>query len=205
MARYTGPAHKMCRREGRSCGKINCPFERKPYPPGQHGQSQNRRRKQSDYAVQLREKQRVKMRYGLLEKQFRKVFDHANKVSGVTGENLLVGLESRLDNVVYRMGFAQTRRQARQLVNHRHFEVNRHVVNIPSYRIKAGDEIAIRTKSKELVVVEVSLEAARTRRQLPEWLVLDEKNRIGRVVRSPIRADMDASINEQLIVELYSK
>jgi len=110
-----------------------------------------------------------------------------------------------LDNVVYRMGFAQTRRQARQLVNHRHFEVNRHVVNIPSYRIKAGDEIAIRTKSKELVVVEVSLEAARTRRQLPEWLVLDEKNRIGRVVRSPIRADMDASINEQLIVELYSK
>lgn len=205
MARYTGPAHKMCRREGRSCGKINCPFERKPYPPGQHGQSQNRRRKQSDYAVQLREKQRVKMRYGLLEKQFRKVFDHANKVSGVTGENLLVELESRLDNVVYRMGFAQTRRQARQLVNHRHFEVNRHVVNIPSYRIKAGDEIAIRTKSKELVVVEVSLEAARTRRQLPEWLVLDEKNRIGRVVRSPIRADMDASINEQLIVELYSK
>jgi len=205
MARYTGPAHKMCRREGRSCGKINCPFERKPYPPGQHGQSQNRRRKQSDYAVQLREKQRVKMRYGLLEKQFRKVFDHANKVSGVTGENLLVELESRLDNVVYRMGFAQTRRQARQLVNHRHFEVNRHVVNIPSYRIKAGDEIAIRTKSKELVVVEVSLEAARTRRQLPEWLVLDEKNRIGRMVRSPIRADMDASINEQLIVELYSK
>ncbi|HIF39184.1 MAG TPA: 30S ribosomal protein S4 [Gemmatimonadetes bacterium] len=205
MARYTGPAHKICRRDGRSCGKINCPFERKPYPPGQHGQSQNRRRKQSDYAVQLREKQRVKMRYGLLEKQFRKVFDHANKVSGVTGENLLVELESRLDNVVYRMGFAQTRRQSRQLVNHRHFEVNRHVVNIPSYRIKPGDEIAIRTKSKELVVVEVSLEAARTRRQLPEWLVLDEKNRIGRMVRSPIRADMDASINEQLIVELYSK
>ncbi|MEO2158843.1 MAG: 30S ribosomal protein S4 [bacterium] len=205
MARYTGPAHKICRRDGRSCGKINCPFERKPYPPGQHGQSQNRRRKQSDYAVQLREKQRVKMRYGLLEKQFRKVFDHANKVSGVTGENLLVELESRLDNVVYRMGFAQTRRQSRQLVNHRHFEVNRHVVNIPSYRIKPGDEIAIRTKSKELVVVEVSLEVARTRRQLPEWLVLDEKNRIGRMVRSPIRADMDASINEQLIVELYSK
>jgi small subunit ribosomal protein S4 len=145
------------------------------------------------------------MRYGLLEKQFRKVFDHANKVSGVTGENLLVELESRLDNVVYRMGFAQTRRQSRQLVNHRHFEVNRHVVNIPSYRIKPGDEIAIRTKSKELVVVEVSLEVARTRRQLPEWLVLDEKNRIGRMVRSPIRADMDASINEQLIVELYSK
>ena len=205
MARYTGPAHKTCRREGQSCGKINCPVERKPYPPGQHGQSQNRRRKQSDYGIQLREKQRVKRRYGLLEKQFRRLFDQANKVSGITGENLLVELELRLDNIVYRMGFAQTRRQARQLVNHRHFEVNGHVVNIPSYRTKPGDEIAIRTKSKELAVVEVSLEASRTRRQLPEWLVLDEKNRVGRMVRSPIRTELDASINEQLIVELYSK
>lgn len=205
MARYTGPAHRMCRREGQSCGKVNCPVERKPYPPGQHGPNHARRRKQSDYAVQLREKQRVKMRYGLLEKQFRSLFEHANRRAGVTGENLLVALESRLDNIVYRMGFAKTRRQARQLVGHRHFEVNGNAVNIPSYNVKKGDEISIRSKSKDLSIVEVALEEARTKRRLPEWLVLDEKNLIGRVARTPIRTDLDASINEQLIVELYSK
>tara|TARA_B100000029_G_scaffold444496_1_gene464326 strand:+ start:7174 stop:7791 length:618 start_codon:yes stop_codon:yes gene_type:complete len=205
MARYTGPAHRICRREGQSCGKVNCPVERKPYPPGQHGPAHARRRKQSDYAVQLREKQRVKMRYGLLEKQFRSLFEHANRRAGVTGENLLVALESRLDNIVYRMGFAKTRRQARQLVGHRHFEVNGNAVNIPSYNVKKGDEISIRSKSKDLSIVEVALEEARTKRRLPEWLVLDEKNLIGRVSRIPIRSDLDASINEQLIVELYSK
>ena len=205
MARYTGPAHRMCRREGQSCGKVNCPVERKPYPPGQHGPNHARRRKQSDYAVQLREKQRVKMRYGLLEKQFRSLFEHANRRAGGTGENLLVALESRLDNIVYRMGFAKTRRQARQLVGHRHFEVNGNAVNIPSYNVKKGDEISIRSKSKDLSIVEVALEEARTKRRLPEWLVLDEKNLIGRVARTPIRTDLDASINEQLIVELYSK
>ncbi len=205
MARYTGPAHRICRREGQSCGKVNCPVERKPYPPGQHGPNHARRRKQSDYAVQLREKQRVKMRYGLLEKQFRSLFEHANRRAGVTGENLLVALESRLDNIVYRMGFAKTRRQARQLVGHRHFEVNGNAVNIPSYNVKKGDEISIRSKSKDLSIVEVALEEARTKRRLPEWLVLDEKNLIGRVARTPIRKDLDASINEQLIVELYSK
>ena len=205
MARYTGPAHRICRREGQSCGKVNCPVERKPYPPGQHGPNHARRRKQSDYAVQLREKQRVKMRYGLLEKQFRSLFEHANRRAGVTGENLLVALESRLDNIVYRMGFAKTRRQARQLVGHRHFEVNGNAVNIPSYNVKPGDEIAIRSKSKDLSIVEVALEESRTKRRLPEWLVLDEKNLIGRVARTPIRTDLDASINEQLIVELYSK
>ncbi|MCH2452233.1 MAG: 30S ribosomal protein S4 [Gemmatimonadetes bacterium] len=205
MARYTGPAHRICRREGQSCGKVNCPVERKPYPPGQHGPNHARRRKQSDYAVQLREKQRVKMRYGLLEKQFRSLFEHANRRAGVTGENLLVALESRLDNIVYRMGFAKTRRQARQLVGHRHFEVNGNAVNIPSYNVKKGDEISIRSKSKDLSIVEVALEEARTKRRLPEWLVLDEKNLIGRVARTPIRTDLDASINEQLIVELYSK
>ena len=204
MARYTGPAHRICR-EGQSCGKVNCPVERKPYPPGQHGPNHARRRKQSDYAVQLREKQRVKMRYGLLEKQFRSLFEHANRRAGVTGENLLVALESRLDNIVYRMGFAKTRRQARQLVGHRHFEVNGNAVNIPSYNVKKGDEISIRSKSKDLSIVEVALEEARTKRRLPEWLVLDEKNLIGRVARTPIRTDLDASINEQLIVELYSK
>ena len=200
MARYTGPAHRICRREGQSCGKVNCPVERKPYPPGQHGPNHARRRKQSDYAVQLREKQRVKMRYGLLEKQFRSLFEHANRRAGVTGENLLVALESRLDNIVYRMGFAKTRRQARQLVGHRHFEVNGNAVNIPSYNVKKGDEISIRSKSKDLSIVEVALEEARTKRRLPEWLVLDEKNLIGRVARTPIRTDLDASINEQLIV-----
>ena len=205
MARYTGPAHRICRREGQSCGKVNCPVERKPYPPGQHGPNHARRRKQSDYAVQLREKQRVKMRYGLLEKQFRSLFEHANRRAGVTGENLPVALESRLDNIVYRMGFAKTRRQARQLVGHRHFEVNGNAVNIPSYNVKKGDEISIRSKSKDLSIVEVALEEARTKRRLPEWLVLDEKNLIGRVARTPIRTDLDASINEQLIVELYSK
>ena len=205
MARYTGPAHRICRREGQSCGKVNCPVERKPYPPGQHGPNHARRRKQSDYAVQLREKQRVKMRYGLLEKQFRSLFEHANRRAGVTGENLLVALESRLDNIVYRMGFAKTRRQARQLVGHRHFEVNGNAVNIPSYNVKKGDEISIRSKSKDLSIVEVALEEARTKRRLPEWLVLDEKNLIGRVARTPIRKDLDASIKEQLIVELYSK
>ena len=205
MARYTGPAHRICRREGQSCGKVNCPVERKPYPPGQHGPNHARRRKQSDYAVQLREKQRVKMRYGLLEKQFRSLFEHANRRAGVTGENLLVALESRLDNIVYRMGFAKTRRQARQLVGHRHFEVNGNAVNIPSYNVKKGDEISIRSKSKDLSIVEVALEEARTKRRLPEWLVLDEKNLIGRVARTPVRTDLDASINEQLIVELYSK
>ena len=205
MARYTGPAHRICRREGQSCGKVNCPVERKPYPPGQHGPNHARRRKQSDYAVQRREKQRVKMRYGLLEKQFRSLFEHANRRAGVTGENLLVALESRLDNIVYRMGFAKTRRQARQLVGHRHFEVNGNAVNIPSYNVKKGDEISIRSKSKDLSIVEVALEEARTKRRLPEWLVLDEKNLIGRVARTPIRTDLDASINEQLIVELYSK
>ena len=205
MARYTGPAHRICRREGQSCGKINCPVERKPYPPGQHGPAHTRRRKQSDYAVQLREKQRVKMRYGLLEKQFRRLFEYANNRAGVTGENLLVALESRLDNIVYRMGFAKTRRQARQLVNHRHFEVNGSLVNIPSYSVKPGDQVAIRPKSKDLSVVEVALEEAGTKRRLPEWLVLDEKNLIGRMARTPVRTDLDASINEQLIVELYSK
>ena len=205
MARYTGPAHRICRREGQSCGKVNCPVERKPYHPGQHGPNHARRRKQSDYAVQLREKQRVKMRYGLLEKQFRSLFEHANRRAGVTGENLLVALESRLDNIVYRMGFAKTRRQARQLVGHRHFEVNGNALNIPSYNVKKGDEISIRSKSKDLSIVEVALEEARTKRRLPEWLVLDEKNLIGRVARTPIRTDLDASINEQLIVELYSK
>ena len=211
MARYTGPVCKLCRREGQKlmlkgqkCYTEKCPIERRQYPPGQHGPAQARRRKQSDYAVQLREKQKVKRMYGLAEKQFRSLFEYANHMPGVTGENLLVALESRLDNIIFRMGFAQSRNQARQIVRHRHVEVNGRTVDIPSYRVKAGDEISIRSKSKNIVPIEAALEA-RTRPKLPEWLALDDKQRVGRMVRTPMRADADASIQEQLIVELYSK
>lgn len=211
MARYTGPVCKLCRREGQKlflkgtkCYTEKCPIERRAYPPGQHGPAQARRRKQSDYAVQLREKQKVKRMYGLQERQFRNLFERAASQEGVTGENLLVGLETRLDNVIFRLGFAQSRSQARQLVRHRHVQVNGTLVDIPSYHVKPGDDIAIRTKSQELAVVEGSL-TARTRPSLVEWLTLDEKNRVARMVRKPTRDDISAEIQEQLIVELYSK
>jgi small subunit ribosomal protein S4 len=211
MARYTGPVCKLCRREGQKlflkgtkCYTEKCPIERRAYPPGQHGPAQARRRKQSDYAVQLREKQKVKRMYGLQERQFRNLFERAASQEGMTGENLLVGLETRLDNVVFRLGFAQSRSQARQLVRHRHVQVNGTLVDIPSYFVKPGDDIAIRTKSQELAVVEGSL-TARTRPSLVEWLTLDEKNRVARMVRKPTRDDISAEIQEQLIVELYSK
>lgn len=211
MARYTGPVCKLCRREGQKlflkgqkCYTEKCPIERRAYPPGQHGPAQARRRKQSDYAVQLREKQKVKRIYGLPEKQFRSLFEYANHIPGVTGDNLLVALESRLDNIIFRMGFAQSRNQARQIVRHRHVEVNGRTVDVPSFRVSAGDEISIRTKSKNILPIEASLEA-RTRPALPEWLALDEKARVGRVVRVPMRSDISFPIQEQLIVELYSK
>ena len=211
MARYTGPVCKLCRREGQKlflkgtkCYTEKCPIERRAYPPGQHGPAQARRRKQSDYAVQLREKQKVTRMYGLQERQFRNLFERAASQEGVTGENLLVGLETRLDNVIFRLGFAQSRSQARQLVRHRHVQVNGTLVDIPSYHVKPGDDIAIRTKSQELAVVEGSL-TARTRPSLVEWLTLDEKNRVARMVRKPTRGDISAEIQEQLIVELYSK
>ncbi len=211
MARYTGPVCKLCRREGQKlflkgqkCYTEKCPIERRAYPPGQHGPAQARRRKQSDYAVQLREKQKVKRIYGLPEKQFRSLFEYANHIPGVTGDNLLVALESRLDNIIFRMGFAQSRNQARQIVRHRHVEVNGRTVDVPSFRVSAGDEISIRTKSKSILPIEAALEA-RTRPALPEWLALDEKARVGRVVRIPMRSDIPFPINEQLIVELYSK
>ena len=211
MARYTGPVCKLCRREGQKlflkgqkCYTEKCPIERRAYPPGQHGPAQARRRKQSDYAVQLREKQKVKRIYGLPEKQFRSLFEHANHIPGVTGDNLLVALESRLDNIIFRMGFAQSRNQARQIVRHRHVEVNGRSVDVPSFRVSAGDEIAIRAKSKSILPIEASLEA-RTRPPLPEWLALDEKARVGRILRTPMRSDISFPIQEQLIVELYSK
>lgn len=211
MSRYTGPVCKLCRREGQKlflkgqkCYTDKCPIDRRAYPPGQHGPAQQRRRKQSDYAVQLREKQKVKRMYGLHEKQFRNLFERAAHVPGVTGENLLVALETRLDNVIFRMGFGQSRSQARQLVRHRHVEVNGRIVDVPSFHLKPGDEIAIKSKSKELLPIEASLEA-RTRPSLVEWLALDEKARVGRVVRQPTRADIPMAVQEQLIVELYSK
>ncbi len=211
MARYTGPVCKRCRREGQKlflkgqkCYTEKCPVERRSYPPGQHGPAQARRRKQSEYAVQLREKQKVKRMYGLHERQFRNLFSRAVKKGGVTGENLLVGLETRLDNVIFRLGFASSRNQARQLVRHRHVEVNGQLVDIPSYEVRPGDDIAIRMKSRELDVVEGSLES-RTRPQLVEWLTLDEKKRVARVVRAPTRDDIPMDVQEQLIVELYSK
>ena len=211
MARYTGPVCKLCRREGQKlflkgqkCYTEKCPIERRAYPPGQHGPAQARRRKQSDYAVQLREKQKVKRIYGLPEKQFRSLFEQANHIPGVTGDNLLVALESRLDNIIFRLGFAQSRNQARQIVRHRHVEVNGRSVDVPSFRVSAGDEIAIRAKSKSILPIEASLEA-RTRPPLPEWLALDEKARVGRIVRTPMRSNISFPIQEQLIVELYSK
>lgn len=211
MARYTGSACKLCRREGQKlflkgikCYTEKCPVDRRTYPPGQHGPAQARRRKQSDYANQLREKQKVKRMYGLPERQFRTLFEHANRQQGVTGENLLVLLESRLDNVIFRMGFTTSRNQARQLVRHRHVEVNGHVVDIPSYQVRPGDEISVRTKSRDLALVEGALEA-RTRPSLVDWMTLDEKNRVGRITRKPTRQDVPMAVQEQLIVELYSK
>ena len=211
MARYTGPVCKLCRREtqklflkGQKCYTEKCPVDRRSYPPGQHGPAQQRRRKQSDYAVQLREKQKVKRIYGLHEKQFRNLFERALTMPGITGENMLIALESRLDNVVFRMGFAQSRSAARQLVRHRHVEVNGRVVDVPSFHVSAGDEISVRPRSKDLLPVQASLEA-RTRPALQEWLALDEKARVGRMVRQPTRGDIPLAVQEQLIVELYSK
>ncbi len=211
MSRYTGPVCKRCRREGQKlflkgakCYTEKCPVERRQYPPGQHGPASVRRRKQSAYSVQLREKQKVKRIYGLHEKQFRNLFEYAASRPGVTGQNLVIALETRLDNVVFRLGFAASRRQARQLVRHRHVQVDGSLVDIPSYRVSAGQEIALREGSRELDIVAASL-GARTRPPLMEWLALDEKSRVGRIVRDPERGEIPLPAQEQLIVELYSK
>ena len=211
MARYTGPVCKLCRREGQKlflkgtkCFTEKCPVERRPYAPGQHGQSTGRRKKSSEYAHQLREKQKVKRIYGVAEKPFRNLFEKAAHQGGVTGENLLVALESRLDNVVYRMGFAASRKEARQIIRHRHVQVNGRTLDVPSAQVAPGDEVRIAPKSKDILPVAAAL-VAKTRPTNVGWLAVDEGSRTGRMVGRPTRADIPLAVQEQLIVELYSK
>lgn len=201
MARYTGPKSKIARRFREAIFGPDKALDKKPYGPGMHGNSR-RRGKQSEYSIQLAEKQKAKYTYGLLERQFAKTFKVAAAKRGVTGENLLKFLESRLDNVVYRMGIAPSRSGARQLVLHKHILVNGEVVNIPSYHLKAGDKIAVREKSKSMEAITSSLGSGRKRFGWIEW---NDKEMEGVFVNMPDRADIPENIKEQLIVELYSK
>ncbi|MDX1487164.1 MAG: 30S ribosomal protein S4 [Acidiferrobacterales bacterium] len=200
MARYRGPKQKIARRFKEPIFGPSKSLERKPYPPGQHGKS--RRRRESEYSVQLKEKQKVKYTYGLLERQFRNLFEKAASKKGVTGENLLKMLESRLDNTVFRLGFGLTRRQARQLVNHGHILVNDQFVGIPSFQLRPGDIVSIRPKSRRLDVIQENVQ--RSRRSFP-WLEVDRNQMRGKFLDYPERTDIPETINEQLIVELYSK
>ncbi len=209
MARYKDSVCRHCRREnlklylkGDRCYSDKCAFDRRSYPPGQHGE--RRGRKISDYGIQLREKQKVKRMYGLSEKQFHLFFERAERYRGITGTNLLVLLERRLDNVVYRLGFANSRAQGRQFVLHNHFRVNGKKVNIPSFLVKVGDSIELKEKSKKISVIADSLEAV-VRRGIPQWLELEKEKNKGIVNGFPVREDITMPIQEQLIVELYSK
>ena len=209
MARYTDAVCKQCRREGEKlflkgsrCVTVKCSFEKKSYAPGQHGVSQ--RIKLSEYGIQLREKQKVRRIYGILEKQFRNYFAKADRLKGVTGENLLRLLESRLDNTVYRLGFAQSRKQARQLVRHRHLKVNDGLVDIPSYLLKPGDVITVTDKSKKLAVIHDSMRKMRDEDMYP-WLRLEKAQIGGTFLDWPNRIDIPVQVQENLIVELYSK
>jgi small subunit ribosomal protein S4 len=211
VARYTGPVCKLCRREGTKlflkgtrCLTEKCAIERRAYAPGEHGQSTGRRRKTSEYAKQLREKQKVKRIYGVNERQFRNVFERVLREPGVTGEALLVALESRLDNLVYRMGFGASRRDARQLVRHRHIQVNGRTVDVPSFRVRIGDEVRVAAGSRELTRVRAALEQF-TRTQPPAWLAVDTAQAVGRMTERPTRDAIPVAAQEQLIVELYSK
>ena len=209
MARYTGPACRRCRREnlklylkGDRCYSDKCSFERRAFGPGQHGQA--RFRKVSEYAIQLREKQKVKNIYGMLERQFRNYFHKADLQKGITGENLLIMLESRLDNTIFRLGFASSRKQARQLVRHNHIQVNGKKVNIPSYLICVNDVISVKEKSRTNSYLVESMEAV-ARRGIPSWLELDKAAFKASVKALPNREEITMPIQEQLIVELYSK
>ncbi len=201
MARYIGPKSKIARKFGEAIFGADKVLEKKNYPPGQHGLSR-KRKKVSEYGVQLSEKQKAKATYGILEKQFRRTFEEAARVGGITGENLLKLLECRLDNVVYRLGIAPTRAAARQLVSHRHITVNGEVVNVPSYSLKIGDVVGVREKSKSLEVITESLSGGRSRYAWLEW---EPATMSGKFMARPERADIPENIKEQLIVELYSK
>ncbi|KIX15979.1 30S ribosomal protein S4 [Dethiosulfatarculus sandiegensis] len=208
MARYRGSVCRLCRREGQKlflkgdrCYSDKCAVERRGFPPGQHGQ---RRGKVSDYGLQLREKQKVKRMYGLMESQFRLTYKRAAHMKGVTGHNLLFLLETRLDNVAYRLGFANSRNQARQLVRHGHVMINGRRTNIPSARVKVGDVVAIREQSRESEQIQIAMEAA-ARRTVPSWLELEAKEFKGEVKALPTREELTMPMQEQLIVELYSR
>lgn len=202
MARYIGPKTKIARKFGEPIFGTDKAFDKKNYPPGQHGLAR-KRKKVSEYGIQLAEKQKAKAIYGVLEKQFRKTFEEAARLGGITGENLVKLLECRLDNVVYRLGVAPTRAAARQLVSHRHITVNGNVVNIPSYSLKPGDVVGVREKSKSLEVIQDSLGGGRRSRY--SWLEWEGSQMSGKFLQKPDRADIPENINEQLIVELYSK
>ena len=215
MSRYIGPVCKLCRREGtklylkgEKCYTDKCPFERKPNPPGQRGRIVGYGKK-TDYGIRLREKQKAKRFYGVLERQFKRYFELAHRMSRRTGEHmgtiLLQLLERRLDNVVYRMGFAPSRRSARQLVVHRHIKVNGRTVNIPSYLVKPGDVIEVKEQDKNLQPVLEGIELLKKYRKVPEWLSVDLENRRGEVLRLPTRDEIDLEVNEQLIIEFYSR
>ncbi len=209
MANYTGSDCRICRREnvklflkGDRCYSDKCAFDRRSYPPGEHGE--RRGRKTSDYGIQLREKQKIKRIYGLSEKQFHLFFERADRQKGITGTNLLVALERRLDNVVYRLGFASSRSQARQMVQHSHFLVNGKKVNIPSFEVKVGDSVEVRERSRKMQLIQDSMDAV-VRRGVPQWLDLEKDNLKGMVKNLPVREDLTMPMQEQLVVELYSK
>jgi small subunit ribosomal protein S4 len=211
MSRYVGPSCRQCRREqtklflkGTKCLTEKCPVERRTYPPGQHGQGSGRPRKTSEYAKQMREKQKVKRMYGLSEKQFRNTFERVTGELGVKGTNLLVALETRLDNIVYRLGFASSRKAARQLISHGHVNVNGGRVDVASYRVITGEEVAMAPASRELVAVKQAQESA-ARGQPVSWLAIDIEKAVGRLVERPTRDTIPINAQEQLIVELYSK
>jgi small subunit ribosomal protein S4 len=209
MARYTGPVCRLCRREkmklflkGAKCDSMKCPIERRPYPPGDHGRTQLRR-KDSEYLVQLREKQKARRIYGLLEKQFRTLYQEANRQSGVTGENLLRMLETRLDNVAFRAGWGSSRSQARQLVRHGHVNVNGRRVTIPSFQLRKGDVVELRDKAKAMIVVRHNIETID--RTVPPWLEPSAEKASVTVRDLPLREHIDVPVREQLIIELYSR
>ena len=211
MSRYTGPSCRQCRREGTKlflkgtkCFTEKCPVERRPYAPGQHGQNTARRRKSSEYSKQLREKQKIKRIYGVSERQFRNTFERVATLPGITGHNLLAALESRLDNVVYRMGFAASRKAARQLIRHRHVEINQKTVDVPSYLVDPGEEVRVRMKSREMASIMAAMDQS-TRGAPLSWIAVDRDTFSGRMLERPARTSIPIAAQEQLVVELYSK